>query len=73
MTDLTKPVETRDGRAVRLLCTDVPFGQPVLGVIEHTHSITKWSAEGAFVSAAYGNKPCAFDLVNVKPVKESVK
>jgi len=67
--DLTKPVQTRDGHPVRILCTDRKNVYPVVGLVteygdEHVRS---WPASGRF----YADDPQGLDLINVppKPVK----
>ena len=58
--DLTKPVQTRDGRKVRLLCTDGPGELPVVGFIEDNVTTTQWPVGGEYYGGALRN----FDLVN---------
>ena len=45
MIDWTKPVQTRDGRKVRVLCTDAPGDFPVVGIVE------AGDIDGAYVSS----------------------
>ena len=58
--DLTKPVQTRDGRKVRVLCTDGPGELPVVGFIEDNVTTTQWPVGGEYYGGALRN----FDLVN---------
>lgn len=44
--DWTKPVRTKDGRAVRVLCTDGPREYPVAGYIEGEMNPRSWSLNG---------------------------
>jgi len=47
--DFTKPVQTRDGRKVRILCTDRQGEKPVVGLAaerDGSDSIFAWSADG---------------------------
>ena len=49
--DFTKPITTRDGRAVRILCTDWNYygGCPVLGLVSVNFGIEvleSWTIEG---------------------------
>lgn len=45
--DWTKPVITRDGRDVRILCTDGPnHGTPVVGFIKDNLWPTQWTIDG---------------------------
>lgn len=71
--DFTKPIQTRDGRKVRILCTDRRGGlYPVVGMvmddrgIETTHC---WTLSGALV---VGESGFPNDLVNVPPPKKKV-
>ena len=61
--DLTKPVQTRDGRPVRILATDLRSEYPVTGIISHPgyDEVETWTLDGAFVSS--DEHPD--DLVNV--------
>ncbi len=45
--DFTKPITTRDGRAVRILCTDGPGECPVVGFIKGATGPGCWYAHGA--------------------------
>lgn len=59
--DLTKPVQTRDGRKVRLLCTDGPGEYPVIGIIECDHDgVCRWPLNGRVTM----NVDMSIDLVN---------
>ena len=44
--DFTKPVTTRNGRAVRILCTDAPGVLPVIGIIDGLNGPTCWPLSG---------------------------
>lgn len=65
MIDFNKPVQTRDGRKVRILCTDMKGGgDSVAGLInddgeETTHS---WLSDGSFISHKISDST---DLINV--------
>lgn len=67
MIDFAKPVQTRDGRKVRILCTDrkpEPGGHTVIGLvtsggIEWTYA---WPSSGQ-----YTDKPGPDDLINTPP------
>lgn len=63
MIDFTKPVQTRDGRKVRILCTDSKRTQPVIGVIyeDWRDEIYIWSITGEFMPT----KGTGHDLINV--------
>jgi hypothetical protein len=62
--DFSKPVTTRDGRPVRILCTDRPGEWPVVGLIEG--NIHAWTADGR-------NQPHSpsYDLINPKTKREA--
>ena len=65
--DFTRSVQTRDGRAVRILCTDMEGPQPVVGAIGV--EIQRWLLNGSFFGGGKG-APCELDLVQA-PVKKS--
>ncbi len=74
--DLTKPVQTRDGRKVRILCTDRNGSKhPVVGLID-TYGDRKlemphtWTSDGKFNSVEVDHEA---DLVNVPPAKKTVQ
>mgnify|MGYP001594513988 CR=1 FL=1 len=71
--DFTKPVQTRDGRKVRILCTDAHCTflgnpQPIVGFAADGPPMT-WSSEGVFDNGA--TPEC--DLINVPPPKTKVE
>lgn len=47
--DWTKPVRTKDGRAVRVLCTDAPGEYPVVGIIDGYESPETWMIDGTWL------------------------
>jgi len=59
--DLTKPVQTRDGRKVRLLCTDGPGEWPVIGIVEGDNDTTSWRVDG---SSFRDRARTSIDLIN---------
>lgn len=65
MIDLTKPVQTRDGRKVRVLCTDRKgSSNSIVGLIVlegGKEYVQTWEANGNFVTS--GDAPA--DLINV--------
>lgn len=70
--DLTKPIQTRDGRPVRILCTDAQtpkFGgrvRPVIGLARNPtgeDSLLWWREDGTHDACTN------YDLVNVPPPK----
>ena len=45
--DFTRPITTRDGRAVRILCTDGPHPTyPVIGICDGDMSASYWATDG---------------------------
>lgn len=58
--DLSKPVQTRDGRKVRILCTDGHESWPIVGLIEGVTYPDVWRADGS-----YGAINPHADIVNV--------
>jgi len=70
--DLTKPVQTRDGRPVRILANDMKADQPVVGVVTNNDGrefVAQWDVSGKFYQRSTHEGPT--DLINVppKPVK----
>lgn len=64
--DWTKPVQTRNGIPVRILCTDGPHPvYPVLGVIEGRQYVDNWTKNGTFT----GEQGHDLDLVNVLDIR----
>lgn len=45
--DFTKPVRTKDGKSVRILCTDALGCYPVIGLIDG-HGSYSWALDGTF-------------------------
>lgn len=68
--DLTKPVQTRDGRPVRILCTDRKGEFPIVGLIASNYDddiVRCWPVSGIYDLDRLRH----LDLINVppKPVK----
>ncbi len=63
MIDFTKPVQTREGRAVRILCVDGPGEQPIAGYVAGDNHPSAWSTNGHYYLNQSG--PRDSDLVNV--------
>lgn len=71
--DLTKPVQTRDGRPVRILCTDAQSITSVVGLISEEpgkERLFAWNAHGRVAGLAQLDAHTD-DLVNT-PVKRRV-
>ena len=62
MIDLTKPVQTRDGRKVRVLCTDGPEEFPVAGYVARAKRPTVWTRGGHY---NLNLREAEIDLINV--------
>jgi hypothetical protein len=60
MIDMNKKYQTRDGRAVRILCVDAPSKLPVVGIVEGEHGVDTWSINGRYFTGA-----SAWDLIPV--------
>lgn len=60
------PVQTRDGRAVRILCTDAPGDYPVVGIVDD--DLRTWTIDGVF----FNNRTSGNDLINVPAKPERV-
>lgn len=58
--DLTKPMRPRNGNEVRILCTDGPGDEPIVGF--YNGDLLRWSREGFYLGS---QSPCHIDLVNV--------
>jgi hypothetical protein len=68
--DLTKPVQTKNGLDVRILCTDADNVYPVIGLIkprQGREKLAQWTEDGSFLKGLMNND---YDLVNV-PTKHS--
>lgn len=64
MIDLKKNYQTRDGREVRLICTDGPDPlNPVVGFIKEKNKAWSWALDGLFDDGADED----LDLVEVTP------
>lgn len=62
--DFNKPVQTRDGRKVRILATDAVGGQPVIALVMDNQSlevVSRYSKDGSYLVS----KPTGADLINV--------
>lgn len=44
--DMNHKYQTRDGRAVRILCVDGPGDEPVIGIVEGQEGPDTWTANG---------------------------
>lgn len=72
--DITKPVQTRDGRKVRILATDMKGNYPLVGLVTELSGneiIHTYDVDGVFVTLRKGSP---HDLINVpaKPLKRLV-
>lgn len=66
--DLTKPVRTRDGRPVRILCTDANGPAPIFALVKTSDfrdDVHRYKADGKLnqIGISRGDDP--LDLVNV--------
>jgi hypothetical protein len=68
--DFTKPVQTRDGRPVRILCTDAPSCYPVVGLIEDEGRPIVWTLAGYWSEG--NDRNYQLDLMNSPPPKKKV-
>jgi hypothetical protein len=66
--DPTKPVQTRDGRKVRIICTDAKDCQPIIALITEKgcEMPRQYDLNGSFF---YDGRECQTDLVNVPETK----
>lgn len=68
--DWTKPVQTRDGRKVRVLCTDGPEKHPVIGIVEGCGYPNSWAIDGTY---CWDNPDHSLTVVQVpEPEREIV-
>lgn len=72
MLDLSKPIKTRDGSPVRILCTDATITscgerQPIVGIVGDV--VCSWDMKGTYNPSV---NPSDMDLVNVPPEKIAV-
>jgi hypothetical protein len=65
MLDLTRPVRTRSGLAVQVLCVDAKGVYPVVGLLLPDREVWRWTSHGQCQQSAITP---GYDLVNV-PVK----
>ena len=63
MIEMGKQYQTRNGRAVRILCVDGPGSQPVVGIVEGEDNLDTWNMDGTWSA-----RIDSWDLVPV-PVK----
>jgi hypothetical protein len=63
--DLTKPVQTRDGRKARILCIDANNDYPIVGLYEYEGSeqSATWMLDGTYL--VHSPRATGYDLVNV--------
>jgi hypothetical protein len=63
--DLNKPVQTRDGRKVRIVATDVKGVYPIIALVEadDCEDVNTYTADGYYFSG--GDEETDDDLVNV--------
>lgn len=59
--DFTKPLQTRDGKKVRLLCTDAREPYPVIALIEETKLPGCFTSDGRDTRGSESS----WDLINV--------
>lgn len=48
MINWSKPVVARDGRHVRIFCTDCPGTYPVIGLVDGEEEPKSWTLDGVF-------------------------
>jgi len=61
--DLSKPVQTKNGKRVRILCTNRKGGCPVVGLITNNDGNEEFSSWD--ISGKWADIPSKIDLVNV--------
>jgi hypothetical protein len=72
--DFTKPVQTRDGRKVRILCTDAKSAAgAIVGLVisaGNQEYVEHWFSDGCFMADKTNDDR---DLINVPPPKTKVQ
>lgn len=67
--DFTKPVQTRDGRAVRILCTDrTGSNRSIVGLVvcwDGTDILYEWFTDGGVTQSRATGRQYPDDLINV--------
>lgn len=64
MIDMKLTYSTRDGKPVRLLCTDGPIpGAPVYGIMTGERMVRMWGLDGRYASII----DTSYDLIEVAP------
>lgn len=67
MIDFTKPVATKGGRKVRILCTDGPNKYyPVIGLIEGEDDVETWTLDGLY--GIHDAEGVSLNLVNTPAI-----
>lgn len=66
MLDLTKPVQTRSGRAARIVATDMKGPCPIVAIVSDGGREEVWAyfLDGSFLTTNK-NAPSPMDLVNI--------
>lgn len=74
--DLTRPVQTRDGRPARILATDLIGQSPIAAAVSNigpydykqlqSETVFRYSASGHFCPVDGASEDCPLDLVNVR-------
>ena len=63
--DSTLPVQTRDGRKARIICTDMKGEGPILALLDSgPYEIAKVYLEDGKLEGS-GTDPCSYDLINI--------
>ena len=67
--DFTKPITTRDGRKIRILCTDGPNKEyPIVGYVDNDIFEYHWKSNGSYLVLRQDSN----DLIN-PPIKRKVE
>ncbi len=62
--DPTKPIQTRDGRPARILCTDARGHLPIVALVGTPHG-PEYVQRYTVLGCEYRNVPLPHDLINV--------
>lgn len=66
--DPTRPVQTRDSRRARIICTDMKGQGPIVALVTNENGgeiAYLFTAHGRFISGGYYHGPDGLDLINI--------
>ena len=71
MIDFSKPIQTRNGHKVRIICSDRQAPHPIVGLValSGVDNILSWDTNGVYAGRSKHAPESDWDLVNVKVKK----